>query len=103
MSTPSSGAAASISAGLANSDTPGAPTAERAAADISAMAVTATRSEQASARRWVRPIRPAPIRPSRNGGMLKAPFGQERAVVPLFGRGPREPVSAARQDVLLDH
>ncbi len=49
------------------------------------MAVTATRSEPASARRWVRPIRPAPIRPSRNGGMLKAPFGQERAVVPLFG------------------
>ena len=69
--------------------TPGAATARRASADTSAMAVTATRSEPASARRWVRPIRPAPISPSRNGAaMSQPPRGEERAVVPLFLRRP---------------
>src|SRR6516225_4025762 len=103
MSTPSISAASSISATLACTVTPGADTACRAAGAISAIAVTATRSEPASARRWVRPIRPAPTRPSRNGAMSQPPFGQERAVVPLLGGGPREAFRAARQDVLLHH
>src|SRR5437660_4544739 len=103
MSTPSIAAVSSISGALACTVTPGADTACRAAGDISAIAVTATRSEPASARRWVRPIRPAPTRPSRNGAMSQTPFGQERAVVPLFGGGPREPFGATGEDVLLDH
>src|ERR1700749_228945 len=106
MSTPSIATASSSSATLACTVTPDAETACRAAGAISAIAVTAPGSEPASARRWVRPIRPAPTRPSRNRAMSQPPFGQERAVVLLLGGGPREPfcpylASTARQDVLL--
>src|SRR5580692_4582415 len=123
MSTPSSAVRSSISATLWWTATPGAATASRAAGDISAMAVTFTTSEPARARRWVRPMRPAPIRPIPNGAMvtavasrycapltvlllqclLQAARGQELAVVPLLGRRAREPLGAARQDVLFDH
>src|SRR5215470_14768843 len=66
------------------------------------MAVTVTPSEPAKARRWVRPIRPAPISPSRkDGGMSEPPFGEIFAVVALFDRRPGEPFPAAGQDVLL--
>src|SRR5580658_1382224 len=119
MSTPSSSAWSSISFTLSCTLTPGAATSARAAADGSAMAVTLTRSEPARARRWVRPIRPAPTRPIPNGAMvpalvsrysiwfdsacLQASRGEELPVVPLLGRGAGEPFGAARQDVLLDH
>src|SRR5215472_8542378 len=68
------------------------------------MAVTVTPSEPAKARRWVRPIRPAPISPSRNdGGMSEPSLRKKGTVVPLFLGRPREPLRAAGQDVLLHH
>src|SRR5207248_504403 len=72
--------------------------------DTSAMAVTATRCEPASPRRWVRPIRPAPMSPSRNGAAMSQPPRREKGPVePLVLGRLREPLRAARQDVLLHH
>src|SRR6185312_5850149 len=85
------------------SSAPGASTLRRVSSETSAIAVTATRGDPASARRWVRPIRPAPISPSRNGAMSHPPRGEEGPVVPLFLGGLREPLRTARQDVLLHH
>src|SRR6516225_3055603 len=104
ISTPSRVAASSISAMPGYTGAPAPGTVRRVCSDTSAMAVTATRCEPVSARRWVRPIRPAPMSPSRNGGaMSQPPRGEEGPVEALFLRGAREPFRAARQDVLLHH
>src|SRR5215831_18899867 len=104
MSTPSRASASSISATPGYTGAPEAGTVRRICSDTSAMAVTATRGEPASARRWVRPIRPAPMSPSRNGGaMSQPPRREEGPVEALLLRGAREPFRAARQDVLLYH
>src|SRR6516165_8385155 len=104
MRTPSRASASSISAIPGYTGAPTAGTARRTCSDTSAMAVTATRFDPASARRWVRPIRPAPMSPSRNGGaMSQPPRGEEGPVEVLLPRGAREPFRAARQDVLLHH
>src|SRR6516225_3742792 len=104
ISTPSRVSLSSISAMPGYTGAPTAGTVRRTCSDTSAMAATATRSDPASARRWVRPIRPAPMSPSRNGGaMSQPPRGEEGTVEPLLLRGAREPLRAARQDVLLHH
>ena len=69
ISTPSIAAASSMSARLAYAAAPEPASSALAWYEISATAVTATRSEPASARTWVRPIRPNPATPSLKGVM----------------------------------
>jgi hypothetical protein len=88
---------------LACSGSPAAAMLARAGAEGSATAATATWPEPETARGWVRPMRPAPTSPSRNGAMSQASRGKVRAVVALILRGPREALRGAGQDVLLDH
>src|SRR5690242_10152472 len=72
----------------------------RAAAEGSAIAVTATSSESEIARRWLRPMRPAPSSPNLNVASSEASLGKEAPVGPLVGG--RRP-AGLRQRVLLDH
>src|SRR3981189_2495609 len=73
----------------------------RVASDGSAIAVTFTFVEVASARRWLRPIRPAPARPSLSvARSSESSRGQVSAVRALVGsRG----ATRLRQHVLLHH
>src|SRR5437762_4100113 len=73
----------------------------RAPSEGSAIAVTFTSLEVASARRWLRPMRPAPARPSLKGPRGSEPSGGEvGAVGALVGR--RAAIDFG-QHVLLDH
>src|SRR5207248_11321127 len=77
------------------------PKDRRVASLGSAMAATSTSAEPPSARRWLRPIRPAPARPNLNADKRsEPPRGQVLTVRALVRR--RRPVWV-RQHVLLDH
>src|SRR5215469_12805644 len=103
MSTPSSDVLDSISAKLACTDTPSCLSVSLAGADGSAIAVIATALEVARARMWVRPMRPAPMSPRRNGAaMSETPLGQVSTVVALVFGGTRETLGGPGQGVLLD-
>src|ERR1700689_1191469 len=103
MRPPSSSERSSISDTLAGSGSPAPASPARVCSDGSATAATATSSEPAIARRWVRPMRPGPASPSRNAATSQPPGGQIRPVVALVLRGPGEALGGAREDVLLDH